>query len=147
MLEWYRIMSHTVTSCKIHLVWCTKYRYKILKWEIQKRCRDIIRQSCEWMDIVILKWAVSSDHIHLLIEYPPKLWISEIVKRLKWRSSRILMQEYGELRRRYWWKHMWWVGYFATTVWNITDEMIEEYLEHHRSAYNRLRDDNTFILE
>ena len=100
MLDWYRIVGHTVTSCKIHLVWCTKYRYKVLKWEIQRRCRDIIRQTCEWMDVVILKWVVSSDHIHLLVEYPPKLWISEIVKRLKWRSSRILMQEHWELRKR-----------------------------------------------
>ena len=55
MLEWYRIMTHTVTSCKVHLVWCTKYKYKVLKWEIQRRCRDIIRQTCKWMDIVIFK--------------------------------------------------------------------------------------------
>ena len=147
MLEWYRILSHTVTSCKVHLVWWTKYRYKILKWEIQLRCRDIIRQTCDSMDIQILKGVVSRDHVHMLIEYPPKLWISEIVKRLKGRSSRILLKEFQELRRRYWWQHMWWVWYFAATSWNITDEIIEEYLEHHRNIYKSLKDDNTFILE
>ena len=55
---------------------------------------------------MILKWVVSLDHIHLLVEYPTKLWINEIVKILKWRSSRILIQEYWELMRGYWWIHM-----------------------------------------
>ena len=64
------------------------------KWEIERRYRDMIKQTYKWINIVILKWVVDSDHIHLLIEYPPKLWISKIVKRLKWRSSRILMQDY-----------------------------------------------------
>ena len=147
MLEWYRTLSHTVTSCKIHLVWCTKYRYEVLRWEIQVRCRDIIRQTCENMDIVILRWVVSKDHVHLLIEYPPKWWISEIVRRLKWRSSRKLQQEFEELRKRYRWQHMWWIWYFAATTWNVTDEMIDEYLKHHKSMYNRIKEDNTFILE
>ena len=99
------------------------------------------------MDIVILKWVVSKDHIHMLIEYPPKLGISEIVKRLKWRSSRILQQEYKELRRKYWWQHMWWIWYFAATSWNITDDIIEEYLEHYKNNYKAIKDNNTFILE
>ena len=147
MFSWYRTGAHTFYSCKAHLVWCTKYRYKVLKWDVQIRCRDLIKQICDYLDINILKWVISWDHVHLMIEYPSKLSISDIVKRLKWKTSRILLQEYEDLSKRYWWKHFWAIWYFCATTWNITDELIAEYLEHHKSWNDKLKSDNTFILE
>ena len=143
--KYYRHSSHTLTNLQIHIVWVTKYRYKVLRWEIQERCRDVVKQTCEAMDIDILKWVMSSDHIHVLLEYPPKRGISEIIKRLKGRSSRILQKEFSELGKRYWGQHMWAVGYFAVSIWNMTEDMVQEYLEHHKngSKYSK----NTFILE
>ncbi len=147
MLSWYRTWSHTLTSCKVHIVWCTKYRFSVLEWEVQERCRDLIRQICQYLDINILKWVISKDHVHLLLEYPPKLSISDIIKRLKWKTSRILLKEYENLSKRYWWKRFWAIWYFCATSWNITDKLIEEYLEHHRTWNNKQKEDNTFILE
>ena len=86
--------NHTITRLTVHLVWVTKYRYHVLKGEIQKRCRELIIQICDAEDIKILKGVVSKDHIHMLIEYPPSKAVSDIVKRLKGRTSRLLQQEY-----------------------------------------------------
>ncbi|MFT6336367.1 MAG: putative transposase [Saprospiraceae bacterium] len=63
---------HKVSWLTVHLIFVTKYRYKVLKGEIQKRCRELITQDCKTLDIKILKGAVSKDHVHLHIEYPPK---------------------------------------------------------------------------
>ena len=84
--------GHTVYEVKVHLVWVTKYRYHVLQGEIQKRCRDILRQVCDANDIRILKVVESKDHVHMHLSYPSKLSISEMVKRLKGRSSRMLMK-------------------------------------------------------
>ena len=86
--------NHTVSRLTVHLVWVTKYRYKVLKGEIQKRCRELMIQVCDAEDIRILKGVVSKDHVHMLIEYPPSQSVSNIVKRLKGRSSRLLQKEY-----------------------------------------------------
>ena len=136
--------SHSVHQLHVHLVWSTKYRYEVLRGDIQVRCRDLIRQTCDSLDIQILKGVVSKDHVHLHISYPPKLSISEIMKRLKGRSAKLLLVEYSELKKRYWGGHLWGIGYGAWSTGNITDEMIQEYLNHHKDGPNG---DQNFILE
>ena len=136
--------SHSVHQLHVHIVWSTKYRFLVLKGEIQLRCRELIRQSCDSLDIQVLKGVVSGDHIHLHLSYTPKISVSDIVKRLKGRSARMLFEEFGELRKRYWGGHLWGIGYGAWSTGNITDEMIQEYLEHHREGPNN---DQNFILE
>ena len=136
--------SHSVHQLHVHLVWSTKYRYSVLHGDIQRRCRDLIRQTCDTLDIQILKGVVSKDHIHLHLSYPPKQSISEIIKRLKGRSAKILLSEYTELKKRYWGGHLWGIGYGAWSTGNITDEMIQEYLNHHKEGPNS---DQNFILE
>ena len=96
-----RRSGHTVSVLKVHLVWGTKYRYPVLKGDIQKRCRELLIQVCDAEDVEILKGVVSKDHIHMHIEYPPRLSISDLVKRLKGRSSRILQSEFPILKSRY----------------------------------------------
>lgn len=136
--------SHSIHQLHVHLVWSTKYRYEVLRGDIQIRCRDLIRQSCDSLDIQILKGVVSKDHIHLHLSYPPKLSVSEILKRLKGRSAKILLMEYSELKKRYWGGHLWGIGYGAWSTGNITDEMIQQYLDHHKEGPNS---DQNFILE
>ena len=136
--------SHTVHQLHVHIVWGTKYRYAVLVEDVQKRCRDLIRQTCDTLDVQILKGVVSKDHIHLHLSYPPKLSVSELVKRMKGRSAKMLLEEYGELRRKYWGGHLWGIGYGAWSSGNITDEMIQEYLNHHKEGPNS---DQNFILE
>ncbi len=112
-MEILRKGSHSVYDLKVHIVWVTKYRYHVLKGEVQRRCRDILRQTCDANDVRILKGVVSKDHIHLHLSYPAKLSISELVKCLKGRSSSMLMNEYPALKKRYWGKHFWAIGYGA----------------------------------
>ena len=114
---------------KYHIVWITKYRKPILRGEIGKRVRELIRQTCASLDVYIVKGHVSKDHVHLLVSVPPKMAVSELVKRLKGRSSRRMLEEFGELRKVYWGRHLWARGYFAASTGNVTDEIIAEYIE------------------
>ena len=137
--------SHTVTRLTVHIVWVTKYRYHVLKCGIQKRCRELLIQICDAEDIKILSGVVSKDHVHMHLEYAPSKSVSDIVKRLKGRTSRLLQREYPELQKRYWGKHFWAIGYGAWSTGNITDEQVQEYLEHHRQPSNG--DNDPIILE
>ena len=140
-----RCGNHTISRLTVHLVWVTKYRYQVLKGEIQKRCRELIIQICDAEDIRILKGVVSKDHVHMLIEYPPSKSVSEMVRRMKGRTSRLLQKEYPQLQKRYWGKHFWAIGYGVWSTGNISEQMVVEYLEHHRHPSNQ--DHDNFLLE
>ena len=132
----YRNGLHSISNLSCHIVWVTKYRYAVLTGDVQKRCRDILVQVCDSEDVRILKGVVSKDHIHMHVEYPPSISVSDLVKRLKGRSSRLLQEEFPMLRKRYWGRDFWAVGYGAWSTGVITDEMVQEYLEHHRDTPN-----------
>ena len=140
----YRKSSHTIHDLKVHLVWITKYRYKVLTKEIGLRIRELMRQICETNDIEIIKGRISKDHIHLYISYPPKLSVSEIVRKLKGRSSRKIQEEFPQLSKQYWGKHFWAIGSAAFSSGHVTDEMIMQYLEHHKNNPNHNDD---FVVE
>ncbi|UCS92198.1 IS200/IS605 family transposase [Echinicola marina] len=138
--------NHTVSWLTVHIVWVTKYRYPVLRGDVQRRCRDLLKQICDAEDVRILQGVISNDHVHMHIEYSPKHSISDLVKRMKGRTSRRLQSDYPELSKRYWGRHFWAIGYGAWSTGNITDKMVEEYLEHHRDISNTDDQDN-FILE
>ena len=137
--------SHSVTRLTAHVVWVTKYRYPVLKGDIQQRCRALIIQICDAEDVRILKGVGSKDHVHIHIEYPPSKALSDLVKRFKGRTSRLLQQEFPALQKQYWGRHFWAIGYGAWSTGNITEEAVQEYLEHHRHPSNQESD--PFILE
>ena len=122
-----------------------KYRYPVLQGDIQSRCRDLIKQICVAEDVSILKGVVSSDHVHMHIEYAPKISISDIMKSIKGRTSHHLQDEFPELKKRYWGSHFWAAGYGVWSTGNITDEMVQKYLDHHKNKDDN--QDQTFILE
>ena len=136
----YRYSGHTVSRLTVHLVWVTKYRYKVLTGDIQKRCRELLIQVCDTEDVRILSGVVSKDHVHMHIEYPPSVSISNLIKRMKGRASRLLQKEYTELNKRYWGKHLWGIGYGAWSTGNITEEIVQEYLKRHKSSSNDTED-------
>lgn len=123
----------------------TKYRYPVLKDEIKKRCRSLLIQDCDALDIKILKGVESKDHVHMHVEIPPKLSISEIMKQLKGRSSRLLQKEFPKLKKRYWGRRFWAKGFGAFSTGNITEAMVQEYIEHHRKPSNE--DQDNFFLD
>ena len=126
----FRKGSHTKYDIKIHIVWVTKYRKPVLSGEIAKRVRELVREICLANEIQIIKGHVSQDHIHLLINYPPRLSISKIAQYLKGKSSRKILQEYSEMRKLFWGQHIWARGYFAVSTGNVTDKVIEEYIKN-----------------
>ena len=101
----------------------------MLRGEIAKRVRELIRQVCATLEVYILSGHVASDHVHLLVSVPPMLSVSELMKRIKGRSSRKMLQEFGELQRQFWGRHLWARGYFAASSGNVTDDVIKEYIE------------------
>ena len=145
MSKVHRKSSHTASWLTVHLIFVTKYRYKVLRGDIQKRCRELMRQDCDRLDLKILSGVVSSDHLHLHVEYPPKLSISEICKQLKGRSSRRLQEEFPHLRKRYWGQRFWSRGYGAFSSGNITEEMVQNYIKGH--AKNPNKGGDNFFLE
>ena len=141
----YRRSSHTVSRLTTHIVWVTKYRYPVLKGDVQQCCRDLLIQICDNENVHILKGVVSKDHVHIHVEYPPSLSVSFLVKKMKGRTSRLLQTEFPELKKSYWGRHFWAVGYGVWSTGNITDEMVQEYLEHHKDQPNTQT--NNWILE
>ncbi len=99
--------SHTVSHLSCHIVWVTKYRYSVLKGDVQLRCRELLMQICGAEEVEIQKGVVSKDHVHMHIEHSPKQNISYLIKMLKECSSRKLQQEFPKLQQRYWGRHFW----------------------------------------
>jgi putative transposase len=125
----YRKTSHAVYDLKYHLVWITKYRKPVLRGEIALRLRELVRQTCAKLDVYILSGHVAVDHVHLLVSVPPHVSVSDLMQRIKGRSSRKLLQEFGELSQQFWGRHLWARGYFAASSGNVTDEIIKQYIE------------------
>jgi putative transposase len=124
----YRKTAHSVYDIKYHLVWITKYRKPVLRGEIAKRLRELVRQTCATLDVYIISGHVATDHVHLLVSVPPSISVSELMKRVKGRSSRRMLEEFGELSRQFWGRHLWARGYFAASSGNVTDDVIKEYI-------------------
>jgi putative transposase len=121
----YRDSAHATFDLKCHVVWCTKYRYKILSGRVAERARDLIRQVCQSREVVIIRGAVSPDHVHVLLSAPPVLSPAKLAPYIKGRSSRLLQAEFAELRKRYWGQHIWARGYFCATVGAVDEATIK----------------------
>jgi len=127
-MDKYNKNGHSVFDIKYHIIWVTKYRYKVLHKPISERLRELIRQGCEARNITILQGSVGKEHVHLLISCPPSVAPSKILQYLKGRSSRLLQDEFPQLKKRYWGQHLWARGYFCGTVGNVTEEIIRNYI-------------------
>ena len=125
----YRKSAHAVFDIKYHVVWITKYRYKVLRGRVAERARDLIRQICSAREVVIVRGSITPDHIHMLLSAPAHLSPAKLVQYIKGRSSRRLQDEFPELRKRYWGQHLWARGYFCATVGAVDEKTIREYIE------------------
>ena len=125
----YRHGPHTVYDIQYHMVWTTKYRYRIMTGEIGMRAREVLRQICMAREITILKGHVAADHVHMLVSAPPQIAPSKLAQALKGKSSWTLQQEYPTLKKRFWGQHLWARGYFCATVGLVTDKMVKAYID------------------
>lgn len=134
----YKKGSHSIYDLKYHVVFCTKYRYRILTGAVAIRTRELIREICSANYVDIVSGSMSPDHVHLLLSVPPNISLSKILQYIKGKSSRKLLQENESLRKKYWGQHLWARGYFAVTVGNVNAEEIQKYIEeqemHHKQS-------------
>lgn len=131
----YSRTSHTVFYHRFHIVWITKYRYRVLQGDLRLKVRDIIAQVAEEMGIKIVNGVLSADHVHVFVEIPPHIAVSNFVKVAKGRSSRRIQQDFPAIRKQYWGCHFWGRGYFSTTSGNVTDDIINNYINNHTDAH------------
>jgi putative transposase len=123
----YQTGSHTKYDLRVHLVWITKYRYKVINVAMGKRLIEILRTICKNNNLKIISGAIDSDHVHMYLSIRPNISVSKIVQLLKGISSNKMMQEFEELQKKYWGRHFWARGYVASSVGMIDHETIQNY--------------------
>ena len=128
-------LSHTKWNCKYHIVFAPKYRRKVFYGEKRREIGAILRKLCEWKGINIIEAEVCPDHIHMLVEIPPKISVSSFMGYLKGKSSTILYEQFGELKYKYRNREFWCRGYYVDTV-GRNKKVIAEYIR------NQIEEDN-----
>ena len=131
----YNKSSHTIFYHRFHIVWITKYRYRVLQGAMRIRIREIIAKAAEALGIKIINGVLSADHVHIMAEIPPHISVSQFVKAAKGRSSRKIQQEFPKIRKTYWGCHFWGRGFFSSTSGNVTDDIINNYINNHSDAH------------
>ena len=118
-----------VYSLQYHIVWCVKYRRKIITSTVEKSLLSIINKIADDNNFKIIKMNTDMDHIHLLIDCSPQHYIPNVMKALKGVSARLLMKQYGDsLRHQLYAGHLWNPSYFIATVSDNIEEQIKEYI-------------------
>lgn len=122
-----------VYSIQYHIVWCVKYRHKVITKQIENRLVEILNKIADDNGFQILECNTDEDHIHLLVSCSPQHYIPDMIKALKGASARLLMKEYGEeLKRKLWGGHLWNPSYFIATVSENTEEQIRKYIQNQK---------------
>ena len=127
-------LSHTKWNCKYHIVFAPKYRRKVFYRQKREAIGKILRQLCEWKGVTIIAAEACPDHIHLLVEIPPKIAVSRFMGYLKGKSSTMLYEQFGELKYQYRNREFWCRGYYVDTA-GKNESRIEEYIK------NQLKED------
>ncbi|WP_419187093.1 IS200/IS605 family transposase [Allomeiothermus silvanus] len=128
----YKSNRNVVYSCKYHVVWCPKYRRKVLVGGVEERLKEILLAIADERRAEIIEMEVMPDHVHLLVEVDPQFGIHRLVKQMKGWSSRILRQEFPWLRSRL--PSLWTNSYFVSTVGGAPLAVIKQYIENQKSV-------------
>jgi len=139
MAKWKKL-AHVIYQCSYHVVWCPKYRFRIMKGEVGKYIEETIRNICEWKSIEIMELNVREDHVQTVVNIPPKLSISEVMGILKGKTAIKLFKSYPALKSKpYWGNHFWSRGYCVSTV-GLDENKIRRYVKY-QEENERLEED------
>ena len=127
------------------MVWIPKYRKAVLTGDVALRVRELIRRIAAEHELEIISGKVARDHVHVFLSYRPTQKVSQIMQWLKGTSSRVLLQEFPRLRKEFWGRHFWARGYLAVSSGNLTDEMIQEYIDQQEGE--QIADDSRFPID
>ena len=122
-------LSHTTWNCKYHVVFAPKYRRKVFYAQKRLEMGRILRELCRWKDINILEAEICPDHIHMLMEIPPKMSVSSFMGYLKGKSSLMIYEKWGNMKYKYRNRQFWCRGYYVDTVGKNTKK-IQEYIQN-----------------
>ncbi len=142
----YKKLSHTIYQCTYYIIFCPKYRIRILKDEIAEYCKVQLYNLCHQKDLIeILELNIQEDHIHLIVIIPPKYSVSSFMGYLKGKLSLRLFQRYDQLGKRYWGRHLWSRGYCVSTI-GLNEEQIRKYVkwQHKKDKDDKNRQQNLF---
>lgn len=135
-------LAHTRWNCKYHIVFAPKYRRKIFYKEKRAEIGKILRELCGWKGVTIIEAEVCPDHIHMLVEIPPKMSVSSFMGFLKGKSSLIIHERHANLKYKHGNRSFWCRGYYVDTVGKNTKK-IAEYIQKQLEE-DRLQDQLTF---
>jgi putative transposase len=121
-----------VYSIQYHVVWCVKYRHKLLTGEVESNLKEILHQIASDNHFEITEIEADADHIHLLIDCSPQHSIPNIIKALKGVSARLLFKKFPQLKTKLWGGNMWNPSYFVATVSEQTEEQIRKYIQNQK---------------
>lgn len=121
-------LSHTKWECKYHIVFAPKYRRKVFFGKMRYEIGKIIRELCRWKGINLLEAEACPDHIHILVEVPPKFSISNFMGFLKGKSSLMIYEKWGNMKYKYRNRQFWCRGYYVSTV-GKNEKKIAEYIQ------------------
>jgi putative transposase len=124
---------HCVFKMHVHLVFVAKYRRKVFDGDAIDRMRRMFGKVCEDMGASLVEMDGEDNHVHLLVEYPPKLAVSVLVNSLKGVSSRLLRKERPDLKKRYWKNVLWSPSYFASSCGGAPIGIIKQYIEQQQT--------------
>lgn len=128
----YKSNNNVVYSCKYHVVWCPKYRRKVLVDGIETRLKELIEQVCFEINADIIKMEIMPDHVHLLMEVDPQYGINHAVRHIKGFTSHALRSEFPKLKSRL--PTLWTNSYFVSTVGGAPLAVIQQYIENQKNV-------------
>ena len=131
----YKSNNNIVYSCKYHVVWCPKYRRKVLVGDIKTRLKELIEETCADLSIDVIEMEIMPDHVHLLMEVDPQFGVHRAVKRIKGATSKVLRDEFVELTTKI--PTLWTNSYFISTVGGAPLSVIKEYIESQETSQRR----------
>ena len=126
----YRRSAHVVYKLRFHFVFITKYRKPVLRGDIANEVRALIREICRSKDIEIIEGHIRPDHVHLLLDVPPHLAPSKVMQAVKGKVSHRLLHDSRKLRKEFWGRHLWARGYFVVSTGDVSEDVVERYIEH-----------------
>ena len=124
--------AHTKHRLQYHLVWIPKYRKRVLRGKISSRLRQLLYEACRVNSWWISEISIQEDHVHIMVQIPPRYSVAEVVQIFKGGTSRVLRAEYPELEEFLWGDSFWADGYFAESVGQVNEEVVKKYIRKHR---------------
>ena len=131
----YRSNKNIVFACRYHVVWCPKYRRKVLVSDVAERLKTLIVEVCNELGIVIIGIEIMPDHVHLLVDVDPQFGIHKAIKNIKGTTSRALRREFKSLTTKL--PTLWTNSYFVATVGNPSLDVVKQYIEEQKTSQRR----------